>query len=182
MKKDNQKKDARLIRKFLPYYRRHLPVMIADLLCAALTTVCELVLPMIVREITGAATGENGLTLSVNLILHFAIIYIVLRIIDTAANYYMAAIGHIMGARIETDMRSDFFAHLEKLSFSFYDNTKVGQIMSRITSDLFDITEFAHHCPEEFFIAGIKIVVSFIILCTSEVVTESYEDPSLSEL
>lgn len=169
MKKENQKKDGRLIRRFLPYYRRHLPVMIADLLCAALTTVCELVLPMIVREITGAATGENGLTLSVNLILHFAIIYIVLRIIDTAANYYMTTVGHIMGTKIETDMRRDLFSHLQKLSFSYYDNTKVGSLMSRMTNDLFEVTEFAHHCPEEFFIAGIKIVCAFILLCTMSV-------------
>ena len=69
-----------------------------------------------------------------------------------------------MGTKLETDMRHDLFAHLQKLSFSYYDETKIGQIMARITSDLFDITEFSHHCPEEFFIAGIKIVVSFTIL------------------
>jgi ATP-binding cassette subfamily B protein len=130
-----------------------------------LTTGCELILPLIVQSITDKATTAPE-TLTVSFILTAGGIYLLLRIIDTAANYYMAAIGHIMGTRIETDMRSDFFNHLEKLSFNFYDNTKVGQIMSRITSDLFDVTEFAHHCPEEFFIAGIKIVVSFIILCT----------------
>ena len=78
----------------------------------------------------------------------------------------MATVGHIMGSRIETDMRRDMFSHLQKLSFSYYDNTKVGTIMSRITNDLFDVTEFAHHCPEEFFIAFIKIAAAFIILCT----------------
>ena len=142
--------------------------MISDLLCAALTTVCELVLPMIVREITGIATEDiAGLTLE--LILKCGILYIVLRIIDTAANYYMTTVGHIMGTKIETDMRHDLFAHLQKLSFSYYDNTKIGTLMSRITNDLFDVTEFAHHCPEEFFIAGIKIVCSFILLCTMSV-------------
>ena len=70
-----------------------------------------------------------------------------LRVIDTAANYYMQSIGHVMGARIETDMRRDLFAHLQELSNSYYDNTKIGQIMSRITTDLFDVTEFAHHLP-----------------------------------
>ena len=79
-----------------------------------------------------------------------------LRLIDTAANYYMADVGHIMGAKIETDMRKDLFAHLQKLSYSYYDETKIGQLMARITSDLFDVTEFAHHCPEEFFIAFFK--------------------------
>ena len=89
--------------------------------------------------------------------------------IDTAANYYMADVGHIMGAKIETDMRKDLFAHLQKLSYSYYDETKIGQLMARITSDLFDVTEFAHHCPEEFFIAFLKILVSFLILCNSSV-------------
>ena len=74
-----------------------------------------------------------------------------------------------MGTKIETDMRRDMFAHLQKLSFSYFDNTKIGQLMSRITTDLFDITEFAHHCPEEFFIAGIKIIGAFVILCTMSV-------------
>ena len=76
----------------------------------------------------------------------------------------MADMGHVMGAKIETDMRRDAYSHLQKLSNTYYNNTKVGQIMGRITNDLFDVTEFAHHCPEEFFIAGIKIFISFIIL------------------
>ena len=88
-----------------------------------------------------------------------------LRIIETVAQFVMESLGHNMGSRIESQMRKDLFDHLQKLSFSFYDNTKVGQIMSRITSDLFDVTEFSHHCPEEFFIAGIKITVSFLICC-----------------
>ena len=167
--KKKEKKNGGILRKFLPYYKRHLPVMIFDLICAALTTVCELVLPMIVREITGAATGDSDRILTVDLIVKCAIIYIILRVIDTAANYYMTSIGHIMGTKIETDMRHDLFSHLQKLSFSYYDNTKVGTLMSRITNDLFDVTEFAHHCPEEFFIAGIKIVCAFILLCTMSV-------------
>ena len=168
MKKKEKKSNGKLLRRFLPYYKKHLPTMIFDLFCAALTTLCELVLPMIVREITGRAT-EDISTLTTTLILHCAIIYIILRVIDTVANYYMASVGHIMGTKIETDMRHDLFAHLQKLSFSYYDNTKVGTLMSRITNDLFDVTEFAHHCPEEFFIAGIKIVCSFILLCTMSV-------------
>ncbi len=154
-----------LIKSFLPYYKKYKWIMVADLFCAALTTLCELVLPLIVRHITDAATAEV-MTLTARTIFICGAIYLVLRLIDTAANYYMASVGHIMGAKIETDMRGDFFAHLQKLSFSYYDNTKVGTLMSRITSDLFDVTEFAHHCPEEFFIAGIKIICSFIILCT----------------
>ncbi len=168
MKKKKEKSNGSLIRRFLPYYKKHLPVMTFDLICAALTTLCELVLPMIVREITGRAT-EDISTLTTSLILHCALLYIILRVVDTVANYFMASVGHIMGTKIETDMRRDLFSHLQKLSFSYYDNTKVGSLMSRITNDLFDVTEFAHHCPEEFFIAGIKIVVSFILLCTMSV-------------
>ncbi len=168
MKKKKEKSNGSLIRRFLPYYKKHLPVMTFDLVCAALTTLCELVLPMIVREITGRAT-EDIATLETSLILHCALLYIILRVIDTVANYFMASVGHIMGTKIETDMRRDLFSHLQKLSFSYYDNTKVGSLMSRITNDLFDVTEFAHHCPEEFFIAGIKIIVSFILLCTMSV-------------
>ena len=154
-----------LLKRFLPYYKPYIGILIFDLLCACATTICELVFPLIVKEITGRATDTPEL-LTVSFVLYAGAFYLFLRLIDTLANYYMASVGHIMGARLEADMRSDFFSHLEKLSFNFYDNTKIGQLMSRITSDMFDITEFAHHCPEEFFIAGIKIAASFIILCT----------------
>ena len=165
MSKERTRSSMSLIKRFLPYYKKYKWIMVADLFCASLTTLCELVLPLIVRHITDAATAEV-MTLTAKTIILCGVIYLILRIIDTAANYYMASVGHIMGTKIETDMRGDFFAHLQKLSFSYYDNAKVGTLMSRITSDLFDVTEFAHHCPEEFFIAGIKIICSFIILCT----------------
>lgn len=157
-----------LLKTFLPYLFKYKWIVFCDLLCASLTTVCELVLPLIVRNITSAA-AEDIASLTTGLILHSTAIYIALRIVDTLANYYMASVGHIMGAKIETDMRHDMFNHLQKLSFSYYDNTKVGTLMSRITNDLFDVTEFAHHGPEELFIAGIKIICSFIILCTINV-------------
>ena len=170
-KSDNikeKKSNFGLIRKFLPYYKKYKWILFLDLFCASLTTVCELALPMIVREITGVATtSPEGVT--VDLILRCGIFYIALRIIDTCANFYMASVGHIMGTKIETDMRRDLFGHLQKLSFSYYDNTKVGTLMSRITTDLFDVTEFAHHCPEELFISGIKIICAFAILCTMNV-------------
>lgn len=134
-----------------------------DLFCAALTTICELVLPLILRYMTNL--GMTDLTaLTVRTIVTIGLLYFVLRIIDGLASFYMAYTGHVMGAAIETDMREDAFAHLQKLSDNYFNNTKVGQIMSRITSDLFDVTEFAHHCPEEFFIAFVKAVVSFVIL------------------
>ena len=156
-------KTSTLLKRFVPYYRNYIGIMIMDLFCAALTTVCELVLPLILRYITNI--GMNDLaSLTVQTIVIIGGVYFVLRIIDGMASFYMAYTGHVMGASIETDMREDAFAHLQKLSDNYFNNTKVGQIMSRITSDLFDVTEFAHHCPEEFFIAFLKAVVSFVIL------------------
>ena len=157
-----------LIKRFLPYYKRHFGVLCMDLFCAALTTVCEIVLPLIIRYITNQATQDIAL-LTVGIIARLGILYLVLRLIDVAAYYYMSYTGHVMGVDMETDMRRDAYAHLQKLSNSYYNNTKVGQIMGRITNDLFDVTEFAHHCPEEFFIAGIKGIASFIILCSINV-------------
>ena len=163
---DNKEyRTSELMKRFLPYYAKHKGVIAMDLFCASLTTICELVLPMILRYITN--TGLNDLaSLTISVIGKLGLLYLGLRVIDCLANFYMADMGHIMGAKIETDMRRDAYAHLQQLSDTYYNNTKVGQIMGRITNDLFDVTEFAHHCPEEFFIAGIKAVVSFIILAT----------------
>lgn len=167
-KQSGRYKASYLMMRFLPYYMKYKGTLITDLLCASLTTVCELVFPLIVRNITSiAANSPEQLTLK--LIASTGIMYIILRLIDTAANYYMAGTGHVMGTRMETDMRHDLFEHLQTLSYSFYTDTKVGQIMARITSDLFDITEFAHHCPEELLITGLKIIIAFIILMTVNV-------------
>lgn len=166
--KNRKMKTVRTLARFLPYYKKYKSILAFDLFCAALTTLVEIVLPMIARKITEYATTDPQ-KLTVPFILICGGIYLALRLIDTAAYYYMASTGHIMGTRMETDMRRDLFSHLQKLSFSYYDNTKIGTLMSRITGDLFDVTEFAHHCPEEFFIAGIKIIASFFILSSINV-------------
>ena len=156
-------KTSVLLKRFMPYYKRYIPTVILDLFCASLTTICEIILPLIMREITDA--GMNDISrLTVDFILKTGGLYLIFRVIDAAAYYYMAYVGHVMGTKIETDMRRDAYAHLHKLSNTYFNNTKVGQIMGRITNDLFDVTEFSHHCPEEFFIAGIKGAVSFVIL------------------
>ncbi len=152
-----------LLRRFLPYFKKYKRILCFDLLCAALTTVCELVLPLIMRYITNEGLRDLA-ALSVKTILLLGVLYLALRVIDCFARYYMANTGHVMGARIETDMRRDAYSHLQQLSNTYYNNTKVGQIMGRITNDLFDVTEFAHHAPEELFITAIKIIVSFVIL------------------
>lgn len=155
---------SRLIFRFLPYFKKYRGILIFDLVCAAFTTVCDIVFPVIVRKLTDTAIS-NPAELTIAFIIKIGAVYFILRLVDAAANFYMQNTGHVMGSKIETDMRTDLFNHLQKLSFSFYSNHKIGQIMSRITSDLFDITEFAHHGPEEIFIAGLKIILSFIILC-----------------
>ena len=157
--------NSMLIRRFWPYEKKYWKIILIDLTCALLTCLCDLILPLILRYITNTAVSDLA-ALTVGVILKLALLYLILRLIDAIAQYYMASTGHIMGVYIETDMRRDAFDHLQRLSQAYYSNTKIGQIMGRITNDLFDVTEFSHHCPEEFFIAAIKIVVSFIILCT----------------
>ncbi len=152
-----------MFKRFSVYYKPYIGIIILDLLCAALTTVCELVFPLIVRRITNMAIDPTQ-QFMLSSVIRLGGVYLLLRVVDVCANYYMANAGHVMGARLETDMRRDMFDHLEKLPFRYFDNTKIGQLMSRMTSDLFDITEFSHHCPEEFFIASIKIIGAFIIL------------------
>ena len=157
-------KTGTLIRRFAPYYRNYRAILFTDLFCAVLASACEVFLPLIIRDITDRAINDFY-ALTISFILRLGAFYIILRVINAFAAYYMTYIGHNMGARIETDMRRDLFAHLQQLSFSFYSTTKVGQIMARITSDLFEITEFSHHCPEEFLVAFVKIAASFAILC-----------------
>ena len=161
--KERNYETGELMKRFIPYFKPYKNILFLDLFCAALTTLCELVLPLIMRYITNEGIS-NLAALSVGTIAKLGFLYLILRIIDCIAGYYMANMGHVMGAFIETDMRRNAYAHLQNLSNTYYNNTKVGQIMGRITNDLFDVTEFAHHCPEEFFIAGIKILVAFIIL------------------
>ena len=161
---NTQKMSVRyMLGRFAPYFKKYRRVLITDLFCASLTTVCEMIFPLIARSITNTAMYDLA-ALTVHSVMSLTLLYLILRIIDTAANYYMADMGHVMGAKLEADMRHDLFEHLQSLSFSYFTNTKIGQIMGRITSDLFDITEFAHHGPENVFIVAVKVIVSFIIL------------------
>ena len=152
-----------LIKSFIPYYSRYKWMFFLDMLFAAMTTVSELILPMILSEITDTATSDLA-KLTMNFIGKMTFIYLILRIIEMVGFYFMQSVGHIMGARIERDMRMDLFTHIQGQSMEFFSENKVGSLMSRLTSDLMDITEFAHHGPENIFITGIKIIVSFIIL------------------
>lgn len=164
MEKKRPESSVTLLKRYWPYLKKYRKTVVLDLFCAALTCLCDLVLPLILRTITNTAVRDVT-SLTASLVLRLALLYLVLRLIDAAAQYFMADMGHVMGVYIETDMRKDAFEHLQKLGYTYYSNTKIGQIMGRITNDLFEVTEFSHHCPEEFFIAGLKIVVSFAILC-----------------
>ncbi len=158
-----------LLKRFVPYYGTYRLPFFIDLFCAALTTLNELALPLILRYLTDVASTDFA-RLSVDLVLKVTLLYVVLKLVDILAYYYMNNIGHMIGARIETDMRRDIFTHLQSLSTSFYSQNKVGKLMTRITTDLNDVTEFAHHTPEEYFIAAIKFIITFIILIRINVV------------
>ncbi len=160
--------NIKLMRKFSPYYKKYRKTVAFDLFCAGMSTAGDVILPLLVRSITDRGINDLA-SLTVSYVLKLAAIYFIIKIISVAANYYMSSVGHIMGAKIETDMRTDMFSNLKNLSFSFYDEAKVGTLMSRLSNDLFDITEFSHHCPEEFFIAGVKFIAFFCILSTMNV-------------
>lgn len=156
------------IKRIKPYFKKYRTVLYLDLFCASLTTVADITLPLILKFLTSTAM-DDPLNFTMNVVLKIALLFFVIKIIDIIAGYYMTSIGHIMGAKIETEMRRDIYSHLQTLSDSFYNEARIGQIMSRITNDLFDITEFAHHCPEEYFIGAIKIIVTFVILISINV-------------
>lgn len=157
-----------LLKRFYPYFRPYWYILVFDLICASLTSLCELILPVMVRFITNTVmTSPDNLTVEV--VVHITLLYVVLRIVDVAGNYFMQNTGHVMGARIEKDMRTDLFEKFQELSYGYYSHNKTGQLVSRITTDLFDIAEFAHHCPEEYFIAAVKIAVAFIVLIRANV-------------
>lgn len=163
MEEERRYSNRELIARFAPYFKKYRGTFYLDLFAAAMTTGCELIFPILMRRLTHVAMDPT-LTLTMAMVGKIAFFYLLLRVIDVIGKYYQANMGHVMGAKIETDMRRDAFDHLQKLSVSFYSETKVGKLMSRITNDLFDVTEFAHHCPEEYFIGAIKFIVSFIVL------------------
>lgn len=150
-------------KRLISYYKPYKKVFFADMFFAFLGAVTSLILPLIIRYVTGTLVYEAR-DIMFEGVLICAGIMVVLVLIQCYSNYYIANYGHVMGAKIEYDMRNEIFCHFQKLSFSFYDNQKVGQLMSRITNDLFDITELLHHGPEEIVISTIKLIGSFVVL------------------
>lgn len=151
------------LRKLLQYYRPYLGVFWADMFFAFLQSAAALALPLVIRHITGTVITMPQQE-ALNQILLLGALMLALVLLSAYCSYYVSYYGHVMGAKIEYDMRAQIFYHYQKLSFSFYDDEKVGQLMSRITSDLFDITELLHHGPENLLISLIKIVGALVIL------------------
>ena len=156
------------IRKLAAYYKPYLGLFWADMFFAILGAAITLVIPLIVRYITGTVILQEP-NEAMEQILKLGAFMLVLVLVECFCNYFISNYGHVMGAKIEYDMRAEIFGHYQKLSFSFFDNQKVGQLLSRITSDLFDISELLHHGPEDLVISVIKIVGSFVILISIDV-------------
>ena len=151
-------------KRLLSYYKPYLRLFLADMFFALVAAAISLVYPMIVRYITNHVLVNTKLSEAVPIIVQLLFVMLGLALLEYISNFFIAYKGHIMGAKMEYDMRNDLFEHYQKLSFNFYDNQKTGQLMSRITSDLFDISELCHHGPEDIVISIIKGVGAFLIL------------------
>lgn len=153
----------KVLKKFIKYYSPYKTVFFLDLFCATIISLIDLAYPQILRTLTNTLfAGEKSLILKA--LFPIGIGLFVMYVIQSLCRYYVSYQGHMMGARMESDMRQQLFDHYEKLSFSYYDHNNSGQMMSKLVSDLFDISEFAHHGPENLFISLIKIIGSFTFL------------------
>ena len=151
------------LKKMIGYYRPYRAMFYGDMVCAVLGAAISLVIPLMARYIIYQVTGfEKSAAYAV--LVRMGVLMIVLVLIEFGCNYFIGYVGHMMGAHMEYDMRSEIFGHYQKLSFAFFDNQKVGQLLSRVTSDLFDICEFLHHGPEDLLISAIKLTGTAVIL------------------
>lgn len=163
LKRTSQENTMQTLKKFIKYYKPYKAVFFIDLLCATIISAIDLAFPQLLRTLTKTLfAGAPGKIVSA--LIPITIGLLVAYIIQTACRYYVTYAGHMMGARMERDMRKELFDQYEKLSFSYYDQNNSGQMMSKLVSDLFDISELAHHGPENLFISLIKIIGSFIFL------------------
>ncbi|NME96107.1 ABC transporter ATP-binding protein [Clostridium cochlearium] len=152
------------LKRFIDYYKPYKSMFFMDMFCALTLSMIDLIFPLIVRYLLNDIYVNKSSSEIIHFIVLVGIGLLIMYIIRYFCQYYISSWGHIMGARMEADMREDIFLHLQKQSFSYYDNTNTGQLMSRIVNDLFDISELAHHGPEDVFISLLKIFGSFIIL------------------
>ena len=151
------------LKKFIQYYAPYKGVFFLDLICAAVISLADLAFPQILRTLTKTLFTESS-DVILWALLPITLVLLIMYMIQTGCKYYVSYQGHMMGAYMERDMRQQLFDHYERLSFSYYDQNNSGQMMSKLVSDLFDISEFAHHGPENLFISLIKIIGSFVFL------------------
>ena len=153
-------------KKFLSYYKPYRKLIFADLFCALVSSGISIIIPLIISHITGELIGDTGVITPDNFkyILILIGVLAVLLVIEYLAQLFVTYMGHYTGTLMESDLRSELFSHYQKLSFTFYDENKTGQLMSRLTNDLFSLTELYHHGPEDIIISLVKIVGSFVIL------------------
>lgn len=151
------------LKKMFSYYKPYKGIFFADMFFATLSAAVALTIPLVVRYVTSTLIYKTTAEI-VHQIVFIAIGLLLLLAVDCYSRFFIGNYGHVMGAKMEYDMRAELFAHLQKLSFSFYDDAKVGQLMSRVTSDLFDITELLHHGPENIILSLLKIAGALIIL------------------
>lgn len=151
-----------MIKRFISYYKPVKGIFITDLICAFLVALCDLMYPTITRNIINDYVPNQNFRLLIGWLIALGLIYL----IKAGLNYYITYYGHVMGVKMQINMRRDIFSHLQKLPFSYFDGNKTGTIMSRVINDLMEISELAHHGPEDLFISFIMLVGSFIILCT----------------
>lgn len=154
-----------MLKKLIQYYKPYKFLFFADLVAAFLLAACDLIYPMLTRQIINDVVPNKNL----QMLIFFAISLLVIFIAKAGFNYFMQYWGHVVGVRMQADMRDKVFAHLQKLPCSYFDNNKTGVIMSRMINDLMDISELAHHGPEDVFISGMMFIGSFVILCTINV-------------
>lgn len=158
-----------MFRRFLSYYKPYRKIFVIDMLCASAIALFGVAFPIVVRFFTQEILQRQNPADLIRGTLYISCGLLLMYLLEAMAQYYVTSMGHIMGAYIEYDMRRELFAHLEKLSFSFYDQTSSGHMVSRILSDLFDITELAHHGPENIILSLVKLVGAFIFLFTIDI-------------
>jgi ATP-binding cassette subfamily B protein len=151
------------LKKMISYYKPYRHIFWADMFFAVLSAAVALLIPLVVRYVTSTLIYMEADEI-LRQIAYIAVFLFVLLAVDCFSRFFIGNYGHVMGAKMEYDMRAEIFAHMQKLSFAFYDDAKVGQLMSRITSDLFDITELLHHGPENIILSVLKITGAFLIL------------------
>ena len=154
-----------LLRRFISYYKPHRRLFCADMICAFIVAVCDLFYPMIAKNMINDYVPNRNL----RLLLVWGAALLVIYLLKAGLNWFIQYYGHIVGVRMQADMRRDVFKRLQKLPFSFFDEHKTGSLMSRVVNDLMDISELAHHGPEDLFLSLITIIGAFVLLCTINV-------------